>query len=194
MAADGYPNTPGDFIQIVATDAFLKGCLEKKAALTAIDKDPTTLSDALKFVRSALANQLVIFGHRKSDIKRVTFEEEFVETDDKEPAIRAVYQQKENNLEQRLQKTEEDIKETKSTLSKILKMLTDGNASQRSRSPITSMSPERTNNRCFNCGSESHFIRDCPSKRSSPNRFRSPSPQGRSNIQKEQLNSQGPRK
>ena len=42
LATDGYPNTPEEFIQLVATDAFLKGCIEKKAALTAIDKDPNT--------------------------------------------------------------------------------------------------------------------------------------------------------
>jgi hypothetical protein len=41
LTTDGYPGTPDSFIQIVATDAFLKGCSDRKAALTAMDKDPT---------------------------------------------------------------------------------------------------------------------------------------------------------
>ncbi|CAC5422810.1 unnamed protein product [Mytilus coruscus] len=60
LATDGFPRTPDDFIQIVATDAFLKGCLDKKAALTAMDKDPDSLDKALKYVKSDVTNQKVI--------------------------------------------------------------------------------------------------------------------------------------
>ena len=38
MAVEGYPDTPDVCIQTVAVDAFLKGCNNKQAALTAMDK------------------------------------------------------------------------------------------------------------------------------------------------------------
>lgn len=53
LAFDRYSGTPENFIQIVASDAFLKGCLDKKAALVAMDKDPVDLDRALQYVRSA---------------------------------------------------------------------------------------------------------------------------------------------
>ena len=38
MATDGYPDTPDEFPEIVATDAFLKGCSDTAAALSVMDK------------------------------------------------------------------------------------------------------------------------------------------------------------
>ena len=40
LASDGYPGTPENFKHIVASDAFLKGCLDKKTALVTMNKDP----------------------------------------------------------------------------------------------------------------------------------------------------------
>ena len=47
MSADGHPEKPDPFIQIITADAWLEGCLDKNAALTAMDKDPDTLDKAL---------------------------------------------------------------------------------------------------------------------------------------------------
>ena len=71
LAADGFPGTSDKFIQIVASDAFLKGCQDKKAALTAMDKDPEYLDKAVQLVKSAMTNQRVIFGIKKTDVKRL---------------------------------------------------------------------------------------------------------------------------
>jgi len=81
LSTDGYPGTPNSLIQIVATDAFLKGCSDKKAALTAMDKDSTDLNTALQYAKSAVTSQRVILGIKKSDIgvKRVTFQESDME-------------------------------------------------------------------------------------------------------------------
>ena len=57
LATNGYPGTQESFMQIVATDAFLKGCSDKKAALTAMDTDPTDLDAALQYAKSAVTNQ-----------------------------------------------------------------------------------------------------------------------------------------
>jgi hypothetical protein len=40
--------------------AFLKGCLHKKAALTAMDKDPTDLDTVLQYANSAVTNQTIL--------------------------------------------------------------------------------------------------------------------------------------
>ena len=57
LAIGGFPGTSDDFIQIVTTDAFLKGCHDKRAALTAMDKDPENLDRVVQFVKSAMTNQ-----------------------------------------------------------------------------------------------------------------------------------------
>ena len=77
LTTDGYPGTPDSFIQIVTTGGFLKGCSDRKAALTAMDKDPTDQDTALQYVKSAVTNQRVILGIKKPDIgvKGVIFQE-----------------------------------------------------------------------------------------------------------------------
>jgi hypothetical protein len=52
-----FPGTSDDFNQIVATDAFLTGCHDKRVALTAMDKDQENLDRAVQFVKSAMTNQ-----------------------------------------------------------------------------------------------------------------------------------------
>ena len=60
LAVDGFPGTSADFIQIVATDAFIKECHDKRATFTAMNKDPENLDRAVQVVKSAMTNQRVI--------------------------------------------------------------------------------------------------------------------------------------
>ena len=76
LAADGYPDAPKEVVEIVAKDGFLNGCIDKKAALTAMDMNSNTIDETMQFVKSAITNQRVILGPRKIDTKRVTFETE----------------------------------------------------------------------------------------------------------------------
>lgn len=62
LAADGYPGTTEEMVETLATDAFLKGCHEKRAALTAMDKQPASLDRALQIVKNAVSNQRVFPG------------------------------------------------------------------------------------------------------------------------------------
>ncbi|CAG2207159.1 unnamed protein product [Mytilus edulis] len=195
LATDGFPGTPDDFIQIVATDAFLKGCMDKKAALTAMDKDPDSLDKALKYVKSAVTNQKVILGNKKPEVKRVTFHETETDVydshgDHESTSVRALYRKGASDtdvisrFESRLKKTEEDVQDTKSSIKQILDILKRGNSTNRFGQPQRLSSPGRSpirDNKCFNCGEEGHFIAQCEKPKSrSPqrygNRSRSPSP------------------
>jgi hypothetical protein len=99
----------------VATDAFLKGCHDKWAALTAMDKDPENLDRVVQFVKSAMTNQREILWIKKTDVKRVIFQEtEDCDPDDDHQAsacFRTVRRKETDStmgkFEARLQKTEE---------------------------------------------------------------------------------------
>ncbi|CAG2187715.1 unnamed protein product [Mytilus edulis] len=148
LATDGFPGTPDDFIQIVATDAFLKGCMDKKAALTAMDKDPDSLDKALKYVKSAVTNQKVILGNKKPEVKGKGASDTDVIS----------------RFESRLKKTEEDVQDTKTSIKQILDILKRGNSTNRFGQPQRLSSPGRSpirDNKCFNCGEEGHFIAQC---------------------------------
>ncbi|CAG2231769.1 unnamed protein product [Mytilus edulis] len=185
LATDGYPESPDYFIQIVAVDAFLKGCAEKQAALVAMDKNPSSLNEATQYMKSAITNQRLIMGSRKTtDIKRVTFEDP-AELKDSEAVIRAIYREKpqseSSKMDIRVKKNEDDIQEMKKSLSQILNIL-KGN-DERSRSLIAfrksspAPSPDRKrleNSTCFACGNLGHFAASCPKRNF--DRSRSPSP------------------
>ena len=65
MVTKGYPDAPESVIDTITIDTFLKGIENKRVALTAMDKDPTTLESALQLVKGAIDNQRLILGTRK---------------------------------------------------------------------------------------------------------------------------------
>ncbi len=62
LAKDGYPGAPDDILDMTATDAFLKGCTAKRAALSAMDRQPTSLDQAKQLVKNSISNQRVLIG------------------------------------------------------------------------------------------------------------------------------------
>lgn len=152
-----------------------------------MDKNPESIEKALQYVRGAVANQRVIMGGRKPDIKRVTFDEPD-NTENKSDgnfSVRVVGKEDDKreitDYERSLRKMEDELAETKIIVKKILDVITQNQGQQRSRVPIspTRERPFSPNRGCFQCGEVGHFARNCPNGRiKSPdrNRNRSPSP------------------
>lgn len=197
MAADGYINTPEHVIETISVDAFLKGCLDKKAALFAMEKNPSTIDQALQYVKSSIHNQKILLGYKKPEVKRVQFSEE---TNDEisQPMVRQVspnsfttdLQRKYESMDLRLQNTESHILSIKSDISRILRSLDSPKIDRdRSRSTSPKRSPSREV-RCYSCNELGHYSSNCPKKNLSPmRRNRSPSPIGQASGQ--DLNKQG---
>lgn len=174
MAADGYGSeAPEDFLETACVDAFLRGCIDKKAVLFAMERNPTTLDLALQCVKSSTHNQRILFGQKTESVKRVKFEsdnESDVETSNL--AVRVVNRQDKSfsyehqnerernvpksswqqNVDIRLKNTEKYISEIKSDISKVLQAVSTmsvGNRNHRSLSPARS--PKRKTDSCFRC-------------------------------------------
>ena len=75
MVTEGYPDAPQGVIDTIASDTLLKGIENKRVALTAMDKDPTTLESALQLVKGAINNQKRIFGTRKQEVRKVRLDD-----------------------------------------------------------------------------------------------------------------------
>lgn len=198
MTTDGYPDTPEDCRQTVAIDAFLRGCYNKQAALIAMDKNPLTLDMATQYMKTAVTNQKLILGVRKSETRRVKFESSESESEDDDENIskvRDVYDTKQSSnqftdqtrlskLESRVKRIEEDNREMKNNIHDILQILRTNRSRSNSRENtrmFRSPSSSPRKQACFKCDQEGHFARECPISKSSSLPFqsknRSPSPQ-----------------
>lgn len=72
---EAYPySCPEFFRSTITIDAFLRGCMEKKAAIVTLDKDPKTLDEAVQHMNTAIINQKLIMGPKK-DVRKVTFDD-----------------------------------------------------------------------------------------------------------------------
>ena len=50
VTSEGYVGMTGQWVQALAVDAFLMGCLDERSALSSMDKEPQTIDEAVKFV------------------------------------------------------------------------------------------------------------------------------------------------
>ena len=51
VASEGYVGMTGQWVQALAVDAFLMGCLDKRSALSSMKKEPQTIDEAVKLMR-----------------------------------------------------------------------------------------------------------------------------------------------
>ena len=132
---------------------------------------------------------------KSESVKRVQFEsEDDSDTEQSNLAVRVLnrksdYSSWQKTVETRLQKTDKDIGEIKTDVSKILQAVSYGTRNNRANSP--SRSPVGRSDLCYRCNEKGHFARDCKNPNFN-NRSRSPSPLHRETNQA--LNGQGSRK
>ena len=149
MATGAYCNFKEDDIEILAVDAFLKGCKDKSAALVAMNQEPKTLDQALHAVIVSTQNHRIIHG-QKPQIRQVQFMEPEKKGTD-------------------MDSFKEVMERQFSLLQKIAEKLDVKKSAKYPSSPPASPSK----NECFQCGKVGHFANKCPQ------RSRSPSPGGR---------------
>ena len=82
IVTEGYSDVPESVIDTISTNTFLKGIGNKRAALTAMDKDPTTLESAIQLVKGAINNQRLIPGARKQEVRKVRFDDAYSDSDE----------------------------------------------------------------------------------------------------------------
>ena len=51
VTSEGYVGMTGQWVQALAVDAFLMGCLDKRSALSSMNKEPQTIDEAVKLMR-----------------------------------------------------------------------------------------------------------------------------------------------
>jgi hypothetical protein len=68
LVLDGYESCEGNVLDEIATDIFLRGCRDKEAAIKAMDREPLTLQKAVKYVRTAIANQHALYRSKDCHI------------------------------------------------------------------------------------------------------------------------------
>jgi hypothetical protein len=134
LGLDGYEKCENDALEDITTEAFLRGCKEKEAAIKAMEKNPACLSKAIKFVKTSLANQKVIFGSAKTSLtqRQVTFSDT-EGTNSKE---------KESSHMQRQTCLEQEIKNLSSLVGELSSSIEDNVVERRterqmSSSPVT---------------------------------------------------------
>jgi hypothetical protein len=60
MTMEGFPTTEDDTVQMMAVDSFFKGCKDKAAAAIALEKEPSTMHEAVQAVKKSVHNQKLV--------------------------------------------------------------------------------------------------------------------------------------
>ena len=71
MATEGYSGMDGRWIQLMAVDVLLKGCLDKRSALQAMEKEPVTIQEAVEQLKRT-SNYEQVLGLGPKSMRQVT--------------------------------------------------------------------------------------------------------------------------
>ena len=118
MAADGYSGMGGEWIQVLAVDAFLMGCTDKRSARSALDRDPKTVDEAVSLM-------IRFHGHEKAlsverQVRTLALEEE----DPVVPQVNRVQEERSGSL---------DVGELNENIEKLTKLLANLNMAGQGR-------------------------------------------------------------
>ena len=150
LVIDGYPRVDEANIQLLAVDAFLRGCRDKLAALLAAGKKSQTLQRAVRHVKSSIHDQKAL--GRPLNIRQVAFAPV---SPSRSPSTESTHRGSGGS-----QSTEVSDRIAQLVNEAVRKAVSHLSPSRfRSSSP---QSPSRGRGECFTCGKGGHFARNCP--------------------------------
>ena len=140
MAANGYSGMVVEWIQVLAVDAFLMGCTDKRSARSALDGNPKTVHQAMSLMR-------LFHGHEKAlAVERRVWTLALEEVDPVAPQVNRVQEERSSSL---------DVGELNENIEKMTKLLAKMNMAGAGRR----MGPVK----CFSSGETWHIARYCRS-------------------------------
>ena len=140
MAADGYSGMGGEWIQVLAVDAFLMGCTDKRSARSALDLDPKTVYEAVSLMRRFHGHEMALSVERR--VRTLALEE----GDPVATPVNRVQEGRSSSL---------DVGELNENIERLTKLLANINMT----GPGRRMGPVK----CFSCGKTGHIARYCRS-------------------------------
>ena len=146
VTSEGYAGMTGQWVQALAVDAFLMGCLDKRSALSSMDKEPQTIDEAVKLMRRLGSHE----GTLKTGKRLCTLEEE----DGASAPLQVHHMEAIDSSTFEINQLNESIKlltELLTSTSQKLPLESLGSSGRRAKSFV-----------CFTCGIQGHIARNCP--------------------------------
>ena len=147
VTSEGYVGMTGQWVQALAVDAFLMGCLDKRSALSSMDKEPQTIDEAVKLMRRLGSHE----GTLKTGKRLCTLEEE---EDGASAPLQVHHMEAIDSSTFEINQLNESIKlltELLTSTSQKLPLESLGSSGRRAKSFV-----------CFTCGIQGHIARNCP--------------------------------
>ena len=145
VTSEGYVGMTGQWVQALAVDAFLMGCLDKRWALSSMDKEPQTIDEAVKLVRRLGSHE----GTLKTGKRLCTLQEDGASTP----------------LQVHHMEASDCLTFEINQLNKSIKLLTELLTSTSQKLPLESLGSSGRRAKsfvCFTCGIQGHIARNCP--------------------------------
>ena len=150
MAIEGYSGMEERWVQLMAVDELLKGCLDKKAALQAMDKEPSTISEVVQLLkRASTCEQVLRLGPKQ--VCQVSHVEHPL-SDEDSPNVRKVTT---SQVMSGAEDTTGVLQALEKMSGQLSTLLERSPASQVSRRPLL---------RCYSCNTLGHFSCNCPQR------------------------------
>ena len=141
VTSEGYVGMTGQWVQALAVDAFLMGCLDKRSALSSMNKEPQTIDEAVKLMRRLGSHNRAMSAEKQS----------FTLEGDGAFAPLQVDQMVESESVD-VDQLNESIKTLTKLLAKMPQLL-----------PVQSLRSNQSTKTfvCFTCGIQGHIARNC---------------------------------
>ena len=148
VASEGYVGMTGQWVQALAVDVFLVGCLDKRSALSSMNKEPQTIDEAVKLMRRLGSHDRAMSAEKQIFTPGESFT---LGEGDGASAPLQVDQMVESELVD-VDQLNESIKTLTKLLAKMPQLL-----------PLQSMRSNQSTKTsvCFTCGIRGHIARNC---------------------------------